>query len=101
MFKVDEGNIITPQNKIIAKKCYAILRKEIQFFFDGLEQEVPSENLIQIYENVLQICMTETRQLEMYFIEKIRREIINNFDIPISLYLELKMVECAKNFKAE
>jgi hypothetical protein len=101
MFKVDEGNIITPQNKIIARKCYAILRKEIQFCFDGLKRGVPSENLIQIYENFIHICMTETRQLEKYFIEKIRRKIITNFHIPISLYLELKMVESTKNFKSE
>ena len=63
MFKVDEGNIITPQNKIIARKCYAILRKEIQFYFDGLEHGMPSENLIQIYENVIHICMTDINLL--------------------------------------
>ena len=101
MFKVNEGNIITPQNKIIAMKCYAILRKEIQFYFDGLENGMPSEYLIHIYEKVIQICISETRQLEKYFIEKIRRKIITNFQIPISLYLELKMVESTKNFKSE
>jgi hypothetical protein len=101
MFKVDTENIITAQNNIKARKCYAILRKEILFCLDGLENGLPSKHLIEIYETVLQICITETRTLEKYFIKKIRREIINNESINISLYLELCSLECAMNFKNE
>jgi hypothetical protein len=96
-----EGNIITAENHIKARKCYAILRKEIIFCLDGLKNGMPSKRLIEIYATVLQICKSETRTLEKYFIKKIRRGIINDESIKLSLYLELCNLECTMNFENE
>jgi hypothetical protein len=102
MFKVqNEANIITAENRIKSRKCFSLLRKEIKFCLDGLKDKMHSKHLIELYTKILQICNSETRSLEKYFVNRIRSELKNHDSLAIWLHLELCYVECNMNFGEE
>jgi hypothetical protein len=102
MFKVqNEANIITAENRIRSRKCFSLLRKEIQLCLDGLKDKLHSKHLIELYTAILQICNSEKRSLEKYFVNRIRSELKNHDLLAIWLHLELCYVEGNVNFGEE